>query len=411
MKKFRLFSVIRRNYRLGLLLLLVFVGVHYSGLVLYLSQCELDNVDYVHPVNHPKLTNYVNFYHERYVNFSTLDQLKAEANRKFEYKTLDENFNERFLIENANKCRNKAGEFDDVRLLILIKSALANRKQRDLIRKSWSDERRFSDVRLRTLFSVGSCEAQSDEAIAKLDIKQTKQSCQDLIDDENELNGDLIQIDFIDSYYNNTIKTMNGIKWVVKHCPTAEFVLLIDDDYYLSVKNLLRHLRWLNYGDDEKRKIMKQMTYMKSNYEKSLINEMKPKFDPYAEHLYAGWVFNSSVPCRYRLSKWFINLDEYPFSRWPSYVTAGFVLLSNRSFKSIYFASLYTKPFRFDDIYLSILTRKVDIQPLHNSNVYFYKRDYSDDGLEYMNTIGSHGFKNGNEMLNLWILMKSKGFA
>lgn len=412
MKRFRLIYFIRRKCYLCLFVLLLFFVIHYSGAFIYLSQCDLEDASLVHPVNKPNLTSYVSFYHRRLGDFSDLDQVKSLANHFFEIKTLEDNFNHRFIIENQNKCVNEnTGQIEEIRLLILIKSAIPNRKQRDLLRRTWADQNRFSDVKVRSMFSLGSCDGLSDADLARLDVKQSSKNCQDLMDEENQLNNDLIQIDFVDNYYNNTIKTLNGIKWIVKNCPKAEFVLLIDDDYYLSVKNLLKHIRWLNYENVEKERIAKQMSLMKSDYEKSLINNMKPRFDPFNEDLYSGWVFNSSVPCRYRFSKWFVNLDEYPFSRWPPYVTAGFVLLSNRSLKSIYFASLCTRPFRFDDIYLSILTRKSNIHPLHNQDVYFYKRDYGSDGAEYENTIGSHGFKDGNEMMQLWLLMKSKGFA
>lgn len=407
MKRFRLILFIRRKYYLCLCLLLLFLVVHYSGAIIYLSQCDLEDASQVHPVNRPNLTSYVSFYHRKLSDFAYLDQVKSQANRQFEFKTLDDNFNHRFIIENPNKCANEnSGEIEEIRLLILIKSAIPNRKQRDMIRRTWADQNRFSDVKVRSMFSLGSCDRVSDADRAKLDMKNSGKACQDLMDEENQLNNDLIQIDFVDNYYNNTIKTLNGIKWIVKNCPRAQFVLLIDDDYYLSVKNLLRHISWLNYDNEEKQRIAG-----KSDYEKSLISHAKPRFDPYTEDLYSGWVFNSSVPCRYRFSKWFVNLDEYPFSRWPPYVTAGFVLLSNRSLKSIYFASLYTKVFRFDDIYLSILARKSNIRPLHLGDVHFYKRAYGSDGAEYENIIGSHGFKDGNEMMQLWMLMKSKGFA
>ena len=43
--------------------------------------------------------------------------------------------------------------------------------------------------------------------------------------------------------------------------------------------------------------------------------------------LYSGFVFHSR-PLRHKLSKWFLDLDEYPFHHWPSYVTAGGFILS-----------------------------------------------------------------------------------
>ena len=53
----------------------------------------------------------------------------------------------------------------------------------------------------------------------------------------------MFQGDFIDSYYNNTIKTMMGLRWASEQCPAAKFYLYVDDDYYISTRNVLRFLR------------------------------------------------------------------------------------------------------------------------------------------------------------------------
>ncbi len=63
------------------------------------------------------------------------------------------------------------------------------------------------------------------------------------IEKESALFGDLVQGDFHDNYYNNTLKTMAGLRWAAEMCPTSRFYLFVDDDYYVSPRNLLRFLR------------------------------------------------------------------------------------------------------------------------------------------------------------------------
>ncbi len=62
------------------------------------------------------------------------------------------------------------------------------------------------------------------------------------IDKESALFGDLVQGDFHDSYDNLTMKTISGMRWAVENCPESQFYFLVDDDQYVSPKNLLRFL-------------------------------------------------------------------------------------------------------------------------------------------------------------------------
>ena len=54
---------------------------------------------------------------------------------------------------------------------------------------------------------------------------------------------DIVQGDFLDTYFNNTLKTMMGLRWAAEQCPTARFYFFVDDDYYVSTRNVLRFLR------------------------------------------------------------------------------------------------------------------------------------------------------------------------
>jgi len=82
-------------------------------------------------------------------------------------------------------------------------------------------------------------------------------------------NGLKLKGSFIDTYYNNTLKTMMGLRWAAEACPKvwknehsnawcrgtfkrkalieffpkARFYAFIDDDYYVSTRNILRFLR------------------------------------------------------------------------------------------------------------------------------------------------------------------------
>lgn len=94
---------------------------------------------------------------------------------------------------------------------------------------------------------------------------------------------------------------------------------------------------------------------------------------------------------------------------WPPYVTAGAYVLSHAALIKFYYGSFYTKNFRFDDIYLGLLAKKLDIKPLHCEHIYFYKKHYYLNNYKYV--IASHGYGNSEELLYIWLEQKSYGNA
>ena len=137
------------------------------------------------------------------------------------------------LKQAKGKCIMDDSEFKDkdIRVVYIVKSALDHFKRREVIRKTWGYEKRFSDVTIKTVFLLGSTE-EDPELMSR-------------IQKESNDFRDIIQGNFIDSYYNNTIKTMMGLRWAAELCHQARFFAFFDDDYYVSTRNILRFLRLL----------------------------------------------------------------------------------------------------------------------------------------------------------------------
>ncbi|XP_063860474.1 beta-1,3-galactosyltransferase brn-like [Scylla paramamosain] len=271
------------------------------------------------------------------------------------------------------KCKGK----DSVRLMYVVKSALENFDKRNGIRNSWGFESRFSDVEIRTVFLVG--------------MNSPESNTQKQLEKEIEEHKDIIQADFIDSYFNNTIKTMMGLHWTYHFCHNVKYFLFVDDDYYVSTRNMLRFLR------DPR------------NYPQYLEKYIVTAVNEYMEDLYAGYVFRDSSPIRWVFSKWYISLDEYPYSKWPPYVTAGAYVLSRKSLEELYFGSIYTNNFRFDDIFLGMAAKKAGIKPFHHKEFYFYRKLYDKEGFKWV--IACHGFDNPQELQSVWNEQRSAGNA
>ena len=144
------------------------------------------------------------------------------------------NSHDYLMIKQAKgKCIMDKSEFKDkdIRVVYIVKSSLDHFKRREIIRKTWGYEKRFSDVTIKTVFLLGSTET-DPETMSK-------------IQDESYKYSDIIQGNFIDTYYNNTIKTMMGLRWAAELCHQARFFAFFDDDYYVSTRNILRFLRLL----------------------------------------------------------------------------------------------------------------------------------------------------------------------
>ncbi|EAT48595.1 AAEL000383-PA [Aedes aegypti] len=263
-------------------------------------------------------------------------------------------------------CQHKCKEDDRMiapRLVFVVKSAMENFDRRVAIRKSWGWEKRFSDVKIRTVFVLGR-------------PATANRRLQSLIDLEYSNYRDIVQGDFVDAYFNNTIKTMMGFRWAVSYCPRAKFYMFADDDFYISSKNLLKYVR------------------------NPLPRDVK---------LFSGFVFRSA-PHRHRSSKWYVSLEEYPWDMWPTYVTAGAFLLSHEALFEMYYVSMYTKHFRFDDIYLGIVALKAGIEPLHSEEFYFHKAPFLGP-QSYKYVLATHGYDDPEELVKTWNEVRAAGYA
>ncbi len=260
--------------------------------------------------------------------------------------------------------------------------------------------RRFSDVVIKTVFLLGS-PSPTDPNAKKL---------QEKIKDEYDEFGDIVQGDFIDSYYNNTIKTMMGLRWSVDICPKARFYGFFDDDYYVSTRNMLRFLRNpVNYPGY----LQEDVISLDGIGDGPSANQRQLKqlvdFDlPEDVHLYAGFVFHSR-PQRHKFSKWYLSLEDYPYHKLPPYVTAGGYVLSRDAIQDFYYASHFVKRFKFDDVYMGLIAKKLEVEPFHCPEFHFYPKPYTVQSYRYV--VASHGYDNPKLLDRVWSQQKEAGNA
>ncbi|CAG0897075.1 unnamed protein product [Darwinula stevensoni] len=309
-------------------------------------------------------------------------------------------YNYPFISDARRKCLDLNGNLQPLRLVYIVKSALDHLERRAAIRYTWGFEKRFSDVDIRRVFLVG---------------KGSDAKVQRGIDAENAEHGDIVQADFADTYYNNTIKTMMGVKWAANYCSKAMFYAIVDDDVYISTKNLLRFLKHPTaYPQYWKEAFFasEQPAGKKTNVGVQRLKQVESFLDQQSgsrNKLYAGKVMHKS-PLRHKFSTWYISVEEYPFSMWPPYVTGGATILSGDTMIDFYYMSHYVKHFRFDDIYLALLAKKLGITPLDNPEFHIYPdKPYASNDYEYV--IAAHGYSNPQLLTKAWNEQKSLGNA
>ena len=354
------------------------------GLLLLCYLCYLLGV-----FTHILEKDFNNFSYSPHVDFDIALKLGENA---FKYIDIN-NHNYSYLYDSEKTCN-----ADHIDLVILVKSKLSHFEQRKAIRSTWGNEIKNKIYSIRLVFLLGiispneyrelqntiddvnehhQIDKERDDytlkrnSNEKISFKNIEINLNEKLKDENKLYNDIIQQNFHDTYYNNTLKAIMSLQWIDKYCPDATYFLFIDDDYYLNPNLLLNYLQ-KNIQNNE-----------------TLFN-----------NLYAGFVFKNSSPMRHRFSKWYISLDEYPYDKFPPYVSAGCYILSKKSANLFFKATRLVTLFRFDDIYLGILAYKLNIKPLNIEDIHFYPPTF--DKKEYLESvIASHGFS-PSLLTNVW---------
>ncbi|PAA59986.1 hypothetical protein BOX15_Mlig022717g1 [Macrostomum lignano] len=251
------------------------------------------------------------------------------------------------------------------RLLILVKSGLGNRQFRDAVRSTWVNQRNYQRLGVQVFhaFVLGGS------------VSQTQQV---RVNAEQAMHGDIIQQDFIDSYFNNTYKTMFAFDFAANSCQSADFVLFADDDYYVSPTNLAHLLR-------------------------SLLHR---RSDP---RLAVGFVFAKPVPKRSPMNRWYTTLSEYPYAFWPPYPTGGAVLTTRALCRRVSLAQRFVRYIRFDDVFLGIVLKKIGIEPEHHG-LFYHELLTPVSQQVYGNVIAMHLDRRLNLLHDIWRAMNYSVF-
>lgn len=296
-------------------------------------------------------------------------------------------FDHSILIDAVRVCRNSSGSSDGKPSLVLVvKSACDHILNRAAIRHTWCQVQNRYHGSVQCVFVVARSPGNS-----ALERK---------IQLESNEHGDMVLADLVDSYFNNTLKSMAAFRWTLDRCTSTSHFLFVDDDFYVSVPNLLRLISAVSEDNHSNKKVQDQTVNKYSNSHDKVAHGR--------DSLLLGYVFHSA-PHRHRLSKWYVSLSEYPYSLWPPYCTAGAFILSRSTLHRLVLASRFTRYFRFDDVYIGILAKKLGIRPRHTDLVRFYPEEY--DERLYASVVAAHGYGDPELLEQFWHKQHRLGVA
>ena len=122
-----------------------------------------------------------------------------------------------------------------VNYLVLVLGAIYNFDVRKSIRETWGNISRIENRTLDLVFVIGKEKGVGNHTGA--------------IYNESQKYNDILELDFIDSYTNLTIKTILALRWVLTDCPQAKFVVRNMDDCFLDVFKLDKEM--LKFKDND----------------------------------------------------------------------------------------------------------------------------------------------------------------
>ncbi|XP_036390205.1 UDP-GlcNAc:betaGal beta-1,3-N-acetylglucosaminyltransferase 7, like [Megalops cyprinoides] len=269
------------------------------------------------------------------------------------------------LINHPEKCRD-----EDVHLLVVVKSVIEQHDRREAVRKTWGKEQVIDGKKIKTLFLIGSPSTGKD----------TK-NLQKLIQYEDRIYGDILQWDFMDTFFNLTLKEVNFLKWFNTYCPRVKFIFKGDDDVFVNTNNLVE---LIGFKTEEQK----------------------------VRNLFVGDTISKAIPIRNRQSKYYIprELFDKPY---PPYVGGGGFVMSSEVARRLFTASEDLELYPIDDVFLGMCLQRIRVAPeLHPGFRTFgiMKRKVSpmnSDPCFFRNLIVIHKLS-PQELLRMWNIVHDK---
>lgn len=250
-----------------------------------------------------------------------------------------------YLINESRICSTVGPD-----IIIAVHSSPQNVEKRNAIRNSYGAFKRVRDQSIEVIFLVGINENSSMDSV----IRQ-----------ESNYYRDVVQVNFIDSYHNLTLKHIALLNWVDVYCANSSYLIKIDDDTMVDIFHLEYFLR---------------------------VYDLKSDF-------YCKVIYTSVL----RYGKWAVSKKDYPNDYYPPYCEGFAYILTNlKKLSQIVENALNTKFFWIDDVLLL-----GNIREKVNMTLQYFPDNFGFSDISIApiyNIINFIFFRNGNNQMNdtLW---------
>lgn len=219
-------------------------------------------------------------------------------------------------------------------LLMAIKTQTANFEKREAIRETWGRSGNIKTLGgrqrlVRRVFLLGKSEDLHIEE--KLHL-------------ESEKYGDIIQWDFMDTFFNLTLKDLLFWEWFSSRCPHARFIFKGDDDVFVRTPAVLDYL-------------------LAEEADRGSLNGSRQANK--MEMFVVGDVINNAAPIRSNRTKYYIPESFYK-GLYPSYLGGGGVLYSGSLAHRLLEVSQRVHLFPIDDVYVGMCLRRLGVYPINH---------------------------------------------
>ncbi|XP_027714462.1 beta-1,3-galactosyltransferase 2-like, partial [Vombatus ursinus] len=245
------------------------------------------------------------------------------SSRKFEWQTrtphpldLRYPYPYPFLINHPDKCEGPRGA---PFLLMLVMTRPQDVGIRQAIQQTWGNETLVPDVVIRRLFVLG------------LSLPLFAQELQALLEEEDREHGDLLQVGFLDTYHNLTLKVLKGLEWMAQYCPTAHYVFKVDSNVFLNPSYLVKQV-------------------------------LQPN-GPLWPNFITGRIYRKSVPFRIRGHKWYMPPELYPQDRYPDYCGGLGYVMSGPLALRILTVAQRIKAIYLEDVFVGLCLKQLGVKP------------------------------------------------
>ncbi|XP_059815632.1 N-acetyllactosaminide beta-1,3-N-acetylglucosaminyltransferase 3-like [Hypanus sabinus] len=226
------------------------------------------------------------------------------------------------MIQNVpDKCGGREGS-QNVFLLLVIKSHPFNQDRWEMIRKTWGREREFNGVLIKRVFISGVSSDQNEN-----------RKLNQLLAMENREHRDILQWDFLDTFYNLTLKQYKLLQWVSEFCPSAKFIFSADDDVFANTDNMVDYLLGMKVQ----------------------------------QHLFMGRLIYGFGPKRQKSSKYYIPEILTTIKFYPPYISGAGILMSVYTAHIILHIAQDLELYSIDDVFFGMCLAKAGLAPHHHS--------------------------------------------